>query len=97
MDITRQQIRDARHPACRWTQDDIDAAIEARFPATDPIDFAALCTAWADDRALGISTLQQCVMLATSLCGTRPRGSLFRSRDALRDLAVAFPAAPPPP
>lgn len=94
MDITRQQIRDARHPACRWTQPDIDAAIDVRFPGVDPVDFAALCTAWADDPALGLSTLQQCCMLAGSLAGVRARGALLNPRAALAALALQFPAVP---
>lgn len=91
MNVTRQQIRDARHPACRWTVQEIDDAIEARFPATDPIDLATLCNSWADDQALSLITLQQCVLLATALSGIKAAGALFRPRDALREIAGQLP------
>ena len=97
MDVTRQQLRDARHTHCGWEEAALDAALDARFPAVDPIDFATLCTSWADDPALKFPTLVQCCMLAVKVGMTldpafvRPPSCLHDPATALRAIAAAYP------
>lgn len=99
MDVTRQEIRDARHPNCGWAEADMDSALDARFPSTDPIDFAALCTSWADDSELSVAVLRQCVLLAVQIGQVkdpggfvRPTGILHDPRGALNEIATAYTA-----
>lgn len=96
--ISLDQLRDARHPTCTWTEPEMLSAINARFPGATEVDLAALLAAWLADTELSRATLTQVVLFGFALSARsgiplrvippprpaeEPRAALQRMLDAL--------------
>ncbi len=95
MELTRTQLLDARAPLCKWSDDELTAALAARFPGTDPINMEALIASWLADGTLSRATLIQCAILARKATGIRAHRPRTKPRKCLTEIAAAL-AAPPP-
>ena len=97
MIVSRQQILEARNRKCSWTEAELAAAIEARFPGGGDLELADLIAAWVADRALPAATLRDCAWIAGKLAGQRPRTvtALFHPATELERIAVTLSTPPP--
>lgn len=95
MEKTRRELLDARAPRCKWTEEELTAALAARFPGAGPIDMEALIESWLADGTLSFATVVQCAILARKVTGIRAHRPRSKPRECLTKIAATI-AAPPP-
>ncbi len=104
--VTRKEIMEARHPRCAWTEENLTANMERRFPGGKPIELAKLIDAWLADDQLSPGALSQASFLAASLAPApeapedadedddapiKPGGSFLYPRLALERIKESLP------
>ena len=94
MQVTREQIINARTQGCVWSAEAIAEAIGNRFPGDGPIVLEELIDSWLGDKNLNHGTLVQCAILAASVAGQRrPQRAIFDPRGALNRVKAAVGGA----
>lgn len=94
MKLSRAQLLAARMPKCKWSEDQITAAVGKRFPGDGDIDLAELIRSWLDDRSLRGDTLYQCASLARKAAKVPAYGARLNPRKCLETVLKAITRPP---